>query len=62
MPKTTWEQINSIIHKVKYNLNKVVEVERLCQQLKEELAQELGELEDIILQQIEWEKKNGKAT
>jgi len=53
MPKATWEQLNSIIHKIKWNLEKVVEVERLCTALKNELKQELEELEKMVLQELE---------
>lgn len=57
MPKVDWNHINTIIHRVKYNLEKVVEVERLCTQLKDELRKELIELEDIILEQVNGEDK-----
>jgi len=55
-PSMTWEQLDKIIHKVKYNLEKVVEVEKLCRTLKKEMLKELDELHNIILQQLNGDK------
>ena len=52
MPKTTWHDIDEIIHKCKSTLTLAYNIESQSRKLRETIGEELTKLEEIILEQV----------
>lgn len=61
MPKFKWEEMNSIIHNCKGALEKAYKIEIAARKLREEISEELENLNSIILEQVN-DNKNGEIT
>jgi len=58
MPKTTWDELDKLIHHVKSTCCKLAKIELMCKDLMRELSEEMTELHDIVLKQVD--NNNGK--
>jgi len=51
MPKTSWEHINSLLHKAKSKLTLAHSIEKQSKKLRVEMGEIIEEINDIILEQ-----------
>ena len=52
MPKTSWKELNNLIHEVKNEIVKISEIEVLCKKLRDNLSESLDNLNNIVLKQV----------
>lgn len=48
-----WEEINKVLHNLKYSVGMLNKIEKLLKSIREEMVAEQEELENIILSQPE---------
>ena len=58
MPDVKWEEINDVIHKCKNTLTFISGAEMMCKKARLSIGEELDKLNEIILNQVEDERKD----